>query len=82
MKTILTFILLVNGVFLYAFIGFGLWILASKVFKFDWKSEWKDTPGIALLLMFLWPLLLWGGLTVLPFYLIYVVVNKIVEGMR
>ena len=30
MKTILTAILLVNGVFLYAFIGFGLWILASK----------------------------------------------------
>ena len=82
MKTILTVILFVNGVFLYAFIGFGLWILASKVFKFDWKNEWKDTPGIALLLMFMWPVLLWGGLIILPFYLIYVVVNKIVEGMR
>lgn len=82
MKTILAVILFVNGVFLYAFIGFGLWILASKVFGFDWKKEWNDGPDIALLLMFLWPVLLWGGLTVLPFYLIYVVVNKIVEGMR
>ena len=82
MKDFLAFILLVNGVFLYAFIGFGLWILASKVFKFDWKNEWRDDPFIALLLMFMWPVLLWGGLMVLPFYLIYVVVNKVVEGMR
>lgn len=82
MKTILAVILFVNGVFLYAFIGFGLWILASKVFKFDWKDEWKDAPDIALLLMFLWPVLLWAGLMILPFYLICVVVNKIVEGMR
>lgn len=82
MKTILTVILFVNGVFLYAFIGFGLYILWSKIFGFDWKKEWNDDPYIVLLLMFLWPVLLWGGLTVLPFYLIYVVVNKIVEGMR
>ena len=82
MKTILAVILFVNGVFLYAFIGFGLWILASKVFKFDCKKEWNDDPYIALLLMFLWPVLLWAGLMILPFYLIYVVVNKVVEGMR
>ena len=75
MKTILAVILFVNGSFL---IGFGLWILASKAFKFDWKSEWNEGPYIALLLLFLWPVLL----TILPFYLIYVVVNKIVEGKR
>lgn len=75
-------ILFVNGVFLYAFIGLGLWILASKVFGFDWKKEWNEGPDIAVLLMFLWPVLLWAGLMILPFYLIYVVVNKIVEGMR
>ena len=82
MNTILTVILFVNGVFLYAFIGFGLWILASKVFGYDCKKEWNDDPFNDLVLMFLWPVLLCGGLTVLPFYLIYVVVNKIVEGMR
>lgn len=82
MKTILTVILFVNGVFLYAFIGFGLWILASKVFGYDFKKEWNDDPYSILMLMFLWPVLLLVSLMILPFYLIYVVMNKIVEGMR
>ena len=82
MKAILAVILFVNGVFLCAFIGFGFYILWSKIFGFDWKMKWNDDPYIVLLLMFLWPVLLWIGLIILPFYLIYVVVNKIVEGMR
>ena len=82
MRDFLNFILLVNGVFLYAFIGFGLWILASKVFKFDWKKEWKSDAPLSFVLSLVWPLFLWVGLIILPFYLVYVVVNKIVEGMR
>ena len=87
MKTILILLAVIVGLPVYAFVGFLVFVAASKIFdgldgnwrSEEWKRDWREDAGMAVTFMVFWPVLVATGIVVLPFYGVYYLIKKLLE---
>lgn len=87
MKTILILLAVIVGLPVYAFVGFLVFVAASKIcdgLDGNWRSKgwrwyWGEDQGIAMMFLALWPVLVAMGIVVLPFYGVYHLIKKLLE---
>lgn len=87
MKTILILLAVIVGLPVYAFVGFPVFVAASKICdgldgngqSKGWRWYWLEDQGMAITFLVFWPVLAATGIVVLPFYGVYHLINKLLE---
>lgn len=88
MKTILILLAVIVGLPVYAFVGFLVFVAASKICDGlddgNWRSKgwrwyWRENQGTAITFLVFWPVLVSMGIVVLPFYGVYHLIKKLLE---
>ena len=85
MKTVLIVLAVIVGLPVYAFVGFLVFVAASKIcdgLNGDWRSKgwrwyWREDQGMAMTFLVFWPVLVVMGIVVLPFYGVYNLTKKL-----
>lgn len=87
MKILLILLAVIVGLPVYAFVGFLVFVAASKICdgldgnwrSEEWRWDWLEDQGTAVTFMVFWPVLAATGIVVLPFYGVYHLIKKLLE---
>lgn len=87
MKILLILLAVIVGLPVYAFVGFLVFVAASKIcdgLDGNWRSKgwrwyWLEDQGMAITFLVFWPVLAAMGIVVLPFYGVYHLIKKLLE---
>lgn len=87
MKILLILLAVIVGLPVYAFVGFLVFVAASKIcdgLDGNWRSKgwrwyWLEDQGMAITFLVFWPVLAATGIVVLPFSGVYHLIKKLLE---
>lgn len=87
MKILLILLAVIVGLPVYAFVGFLVFVAVSKICdgldgnwrSEEWRRDWREDRGTAVTFMVFWPVLAATGIVVLPFYVVYHLIKKLLE---
>lgn len=87
MKILLILLAVIVGLPVYAFVGFLVFVAASKIcdgLDGNWRSKgwrwyWLEDQGMAITFLVFWPVLASMGIVVLPFSGVYHLIKKLLE---
>lgn len=87
MKILLILLAVIVGLPVYAFVGFLVFVAASKIcdgLDGNWRSKgwrwyWLEDQGMAITFLVFWPVLAAMGIVVLPFCGVYHLIKKLLE---
>ena len=81
MKVLLIVLAVIVGLPVYAFIGFLVFVVADTIAngQGQWRWDWREDAGMAMMFMTLWPVCVAAGIVVLPIYGMYCLISKLAE---
>lgn len=87
MKILLILVAVIVGLPVYAFVGFLVFVAASKIcdgLDGNWRSKgwrwyWLEDQGMAITFLVFWPVLAATGIVALPFCGVYHLIKKLLE---
>ena len=87
MKILLILLAVIVGLPVYAFVGFLVFVAASKIcdgLDGNWRSKgwrwyWLEDQGMAITFLVFWPVLAAMGIVALPFCGVYHLIKKLLE---
>ena len=81
MKVLLIVLAVIVGLPVYSFIGFLVFIVADAIAEGpgNWRWNWREDSGMAMLFLMLWPVCVAAGIIALPIFGMYHLICKLSE---
>ena len=79
LKALLIVAIVIQGVILYGFIGFLVFLVSEKVDGIDWREDWEHDQEHVIPIILVWPLLIVVGIIALPFLAVWKVIDGIAK---